>query len=79
LSAIAPSIFASWYSSDVQLDPAGEQERELIRVADDDQAAGARVDDIVDPLANRRTWRHHLERLDKSGLLPRFELNELFP
>ena len=38
---------------DVELDPAGEQVGDVARVADDDQAAGAGVDDVVDPLAQR--------------------------
>jgi hypothetical protein len=64
---------------DVQADTAGEQERELVRIADDDQAAGAGVDDVVDPLAHGRAGGDHLQCLDKPGLLPRFELIELFP
>ena len=55
--------------------PAGEQEGELVGVADDDQAAGAGVDDVVDALAHRGARRDHLERLDEPGLLPRFELH----
>ena len=64
---------------DVQPDAAGEQERELVGIADDDQAAGAGMDDVVDPLADRGAGRDHLQRLDQPGLLPRFELIELFP
>ena len=48
---------------DVELDAAGEEERELLGVADDDQAAGAGVEDVVDALAERRARRDHLERL----------------
>ena len=59
---------------DVQLDAAGEQEGELVGVADDDQAAGARVDDVVDALAQQRAGRDHLERLHQPGLLPCVEL-----
>ena len=46
----------------------------------DDQPAGAGVDDVVDPLAQRGPGRDHLERLDEPGLLARLELLfELFP
>ena len=64
---------------DVELDAAGEEERELVGVADHDQAARASVHDVVDPLPDRRARRDHLERLHEPGLLPRFELDELFP
>jgi hypothetical protein len=64
---------------DVELYAAREQERQLVGVADDEQAAGARVDDVVDALADRRAGRDHLQRLDQPGLLPRLELIELFP
>src|SRR5215207_782064 len=64
---------------DVELDPAAEEERELVGIADDDQAAGARVDDVVDAFANCGARCHHLQGLDQSGLLTRFELCELFP
>ena len=36
---------------DVELDPAGEQVRDVVGVADDDQPAGTGVDDVVDSLA----------------------------
>ena len=49
------------------------------QAADDDQAAGARVDDVVDALAKRRAGRHHLQRLYEPGLLATFELSELIP
>jgi hypothetical protein len=63
----------------VQLDAAGEQEGELVGVADDEQAARPRIHDVVDALPDRRARRDHLERLHQPGLLPRFELSELFP
>jgi hypothetical protein len=37
------------------------------------------VEDVVDPLAKRRSGRNHLERLDETGLLTTFELRELIP
>ena len=46
---------------DVELDPAREQEGDVVEVADDDQAAGPRVDDVVDPLAQGTAWRNHVE------------------
>jgi hypothetical protein len=64
---------------DVELDPAREQERELVGVADNQQPAGPRVDDVVDAFAYRSARRDHLQRLDQPGLLPRFELCELLP
>jgi hypothetical protein len=64
---------------DVELDAAGEEERELVGIADDDQPAGPRVHDVVDALAHRRAGRDHLKGLDEPGLLTRFELTELFP
>jgi hypothetical protein len=64
---------------DVQLDPAREEERELVRIADHDQRARARVHDVVDALPDRGAGGDHLEGLDEPGLLPRFELHELFP
>ena len=60
--------------------PAGEQEGELVRVADDDQTAGAGVEDVVDPLAQRGAGGDHLQRLDEPGLLARSEISSrLFP
>ena len=59
--------------------PPENRNDELVGVADHDQAAGAGVDDVVDPLAHRGAGCDHLERLDEPGLLPRFELDELFP
>ena len=40
---------------ELELDPAREQERELVGVADHDQPAGVGVQDVVDPLAQRRS------------------------
>src|SRR5215218_2889087 len=65
---------------DVELEPTGEEEGEIVGVADDDQAAGTGVDDVVDSLAQRRPGGDHLECLDEPGLLARLELLfELFP
>ena len=64
---------------DFELDAAREQERELLRVANDDEAAGLGVDDVVDPLTERRAGSNHLQRLYEPGLLACFELSELFP
>ena len=46
---------------DVELDPAGEQVGDVVEVADDDQAAGPRVDDVVDPLAQGAAGRDDVE------------------
>src|SRR3954453_24076316 len=54
---------------DVELDPARVEERELVAVADREQGAGARVEDVVEALAERRAGRHHLERPYEPGLL----------
>src|SRR3982751_87151 len=51
----------------------------VVGVADDDQAAGARMDDVVDPFPHSGAGRDHLQRFDQPGLLPRFELIELLP
>ena len=47
---------------DVELDAARVQEAQLLGVADHDQPAGARVQDVVDALAQRGPGRDHLER-----------------
>ena len=62
---------------DVELDAAGEEEAQLLRVAAEDQRAGLRVDDVVDPLAQRRTGRDHLEGLDEPGLLATLQIGQL--
>ena len=59
---------------EIELDPAGEQERQLVGIADHDQAAGVRVEDVVHPLAQRSPRRHHLQCSDDPGVLSRFEL-----
>ena len=65
---------------ELDLDAAGEQERQLLHLADHDQAAGPRVEDVVDPLAQRRPRGDHLQRPDHPGLLASFELVfELIP
>ena len=50
----------------VEADPARVEERELVRVADDDERALVGADDVVDRLAERRArrdLRHRLEQL----------------
>ena len=64
---------------DVELDPAREQERDLVGLGDQDQAAGARVDDVVDPLAQRSAGRDHVERPQEPGILTRLQLVQLIP
>jgi len=53
----------------VELDAAGEHEGQLLGVSDQDQATGASVKDVIEPVAQRRSRRHHLECLDEPGLL----------
>ena len=65
---------------DFQLDPAGEEEAQLLGVGDDDQAARVGVKDVVDALTERRSGGHHLQCLDEPGLLATLELaSELIP
>ena len=60
--------------------PPEKRKLELLGVADHDQAAGPRVEDVVDALAQRRPGRDHLQRLDEPGLLTALELDgELIP
>ena len=54
--------------------PAGEQEGDVLRVSDDDQAAGARVDDVVDSLAQRSTGSDDVEGPQKPRILSRLQL-----
>jgi hypothetical protein len=55
---------------DLELDAAREEEAQLLDLADEDQPAGARVDDVVDALTQRRAGCDHLQRLDEPGFLP---------
>jgi hypothetical protein len=55
---------------DLQLDPAGIEKGQLLAVPDADERPGARLDDVVDALPDRRARRDHLERPDQPGLLP---------
>jgi hypothetical protein len=57
---------------DVEADPAREQERQVVRLPDHDQSARPGLNDLVDTLAQGRSGGDHLQRLDQSGLLPRF-------
>ncbi len=63
---------------DVELHPAGQQWRQLVLVADDDQRARVGLDDVVDALPQGGSRRDHLERPEKSGLLSRLKLSKLF-
>ena len=53
----------------VEPHPAGEEERELVRVADDDQRAELGADDVVDPRAQGGA-RRHLARAPRGGSYP---------
>ena len=64
---------------DVELDPAGEQVGDVLGVADDDQAAGPRVDDVVDPLAQRRPGGDDVEGPQQPGVLTFLQLLKLIP
>ncbi len=55
---------------DVELDPAGEQEAQILGLADRDQAAGAGVEDALDALTERRPGRDHLQRPHQSRIRP---------
>ena len=59
---------------DVEADPAREEERDVFGVADDDQPAGPRVDDVVDPLPERGSRRDDVERPKQSRVLSRLQL-----
>ena len=48
-------------------------------VADDDQAAGAGVDDVVDPLAQGAARRDDVEGPEEPGILPFRQLVKLIP
>src|SRR4051812_24602889 len=64
---------------DVELDASGEQEAELVMVADHQEPARVGVEDVVQALAERGAGRDHLQRLDEPGLLTALELVELIP
>ena len=64
---------------DVELDPTREEEAELLRIADDDEATSAGVEDVVEALAQCRAGGDHLQGLHEPGLLAAFELGELIP
>jgi hypothetical protein len=64
---------------DVELDAAGEQEAQLVVVADHEQAARVRVQDVVEALAEGRPGGDHLQGLDEPGLLTTLELVQLIP
>ena len=52
---------------------------DVVGVADDDQAAGPRVDDVVDPLAQRAAGGDDVECSEKPGILPFRQLVKLIP
>ncbi len=56
-----------------QVEPhaAGEQERQVVRVADHDQRAVLGADDVVDARAQPRARRDLLERREEGLILPR--------
>ena len=51
----------------------------LVGLGDQDQPAGAGVDDVVDALAQRRAGRDHVERLQQSGVETSLEFMQLVP
>ena len=51
----------------VEPDPARVQEGELVRVADDDERALVRADDVVDPLPQRGAGRDLRDAASRSG------------
>src|SRR3954454_21415019 len=54
---------------DVELDAPGKQVRDVSRIADDDQTAGARVDDVVETLPERPPGRDDVQCSEKPGIL----------
>src|SRR5205085_11989499 len=55
-------------------DASGEEEGEDLRLADDDQRAVARADDVIDPLAELGARRYALERGEQLRIAPRIVL-----
>ncbi len=64
---------------DVETEPAGEQEGDLLRLAENDQAAGRGVNDVVDALAKRRARGDHVEGLEHPRVLTRLRVSLLVP
>jgi hypothetical protein len=64
---------------DLELDPAGEQERELLGLPNADQAASSALNYMVETLANRGAGRDHLECPNEPGFLPGLELCDVIP
>ncbi len=54
---------------DVEAEPAGEEERDLLGLTDHDQATGRGVDDVVNPLAEGGPGRDHVERPQEPWIL----------
>ena len=63
----------------VDLDAAGEQEAELLRLAQADESACPGGHDVVETLPDGSARSDHLERPDQPGLLPGFELSSVVP
>ena len=59
----------------VELDAAGEHERQLRRLADHDQGAFARADDVVDSLSQRRARSYPRDRAEDVRVDSRIELS----
>ena len=59
---------------DLELDPARAEERQLVDLADHKQPAAARLDDVIDPLAQRRPRRDHLEGFDEARVCKRLDI-----
>lgn len=53
--------------------------RDVARVANDDQAAGAGVDYVVETLAQRAAWSDYIQGPEKPGILPFCQLMKLIP
>jgi hypothetical protein len=63
-----------WRERLVERDAAGEQERELRRIADHDQRAFVGADDVVDPLAQVCAGRDSRDGVEQLGLATRIAL-----
>ena len=62
-----------------RLNPAREKVRDVVGIADDDQAAGAGMDDVVDALAQGAARRDDVKRSEKPGILTFRQLVKLIP
>ena len=57
-------------NGDVEPNPTGEEKRQLVGVADDDERALAGTDDVVHPLAELGARRDPAERGQQLGVTP---------